>query len=90
MSTGEVALGKRVEERKETVRDTVRRSEVEVEKIGTTLASRSKLRKSLWALPANVGRAFACQSSNIRSAIEISGRPYCNAVDVMQCDIMMR
>ena len=31
--TGEVALGKRVEERKETVRDTVRRSEVEVEKI---------------------------------------------------------
>jgi stress response protein YsnF len=31
--TGEVALGKRVEERKETVKDTVRRSEVEVEKI---------------------------------------------------------
>jgi uncharacterized protein (TIGR02271 family) len=31
--TGEVALGKRVEEHKETVRDTVRRSEVEVEKI---------------------------------------------------------
>ena len=34
--TGEVALGKRVEEHKETVKDTVRRSEVEVEKIGTT------------------------------------------------------
>ena len=30
---GEVALGKRVEERKETVKDTVRRSEVEVEEI---------------------------------------------------------
>ena len=30
---GEVALGKRVEEHKETVKDTVRRSEVEVEKI---------------------------------------------------------
>ena len=34
--TGEVSLGKRVEEHKEKVRDTVRRSEVEVEKIGTT------------------------------------------------------
>lgn len=31
---GEVALGKRVEEREETVRDKVRRTEVEVEKIG--------------------------------------------------------
>ena len=31
---GEVSLGKRVEERKETVKDTVRRTEVEVEKIG--------------------------------------------------------
>ncbi len=31
--TGEVALGKRVEETKKTVRDTVRRSEAEVEKI---------------------------------------------------------
>ena len=30
---GEVALGKRVEEHKETVKDTVRRTEVEVEKI---------------------------------------------------------
>ena len=30
---GEVALGKRVEEHEETVKDTVRRSEVEVEKI---------------------------------------------------------
>jgi stress response protein YsnF len=30
---GEVALGKRVEERKETVRDTVRRTEVEVEEV---------------------------------------------------------
>ncbi len=30
---GEVSLGKRVEERKETVKDTVRRSEVEVEKL---------------------------------------------------------
>src|SRR6478736_1487741 len=30
---GEVSLGKRVEERKETVKDTVRRTEVEVEKI---------------------------------------------------------
>ena len=30
---GEVALGKRVAEREETVKDTVRRSEVEVEKI---------------------------------------------------------
>ncbi len=33
---GEVSLGKRVEERKETVKDTVRRTQVEVEKIGTT------------------------------------------------------
>jgi uncharacterized protein (TIGR02271 family) len=32
--TGEVAVGKQVEERKETVKDTVRRSEVEVEKVG--------------------------------------------------------
>jgi uncharacterized protein (TIGR02271 family) len=32
--TGEVSLGKRVEEREEKVRDTVRRSEVEVEEIG--------------------------------------------------------
>lgn len=31
---GEVSLGKRVEEREETVRDKVRRTEVEVEKIG--------------------------------------------------------
>jgi stress response protein YsnF len=31
---GEVALGKRVEERKETVRDKVRRTEVEVEEVG--------------------------------------------------------
>jgi len=38
---GEVSLGKRVEERKETVKDTVRRTEVEVEKIGTT-ARKSK------------------------------------------------
>ena len=30
---GEVSLGKRVEERKETVKDSVRRSEVEVEEI---------------------------------------------------------
>jgi stress response protein YsnF len=30
---GEVALGKRVEEREETVRDTVRRTEVEVEEV---------------------------------------------------------
>jgi len=32
---GEVSLGKRVSEREETVRDTVRRTEVEVEQIGT-------------------------------------------------------
>jgi len=38
---GEVSLGKRVEEHKETVKDTVRRTEVEVEKIGTT-ARKSK------------------------------------------------
>ncbi len=31
---GEVSLGKRVSEREETVRDTVRRTEVEVEQIG--------------------------------------------------------
>ena len=31
---GEVSLGKRVSEREETVRDTVRRTEVEVEEIG--------------------------------------------------------
>ena len=30
---GEVALGKQVEEHEETVKDTVRRSQVEVEKI---------------------------------------------------------
>jgi uncharacterized protein (TIGR02271 family) len=38
--TGEVALGKQVEEREETVKDTVRRTEVEVEEIG------AKARKS--------------------------------------------
>ena len=38
---GEVTVGKRVEEREETVKDTVRRTEVEVEKIGTT-ARKSK------------------------------------------------
>jgi len=32
---GEVALGKQVEEREKTVKDTVRRSEVEVEEVGT-------------------------------------------------------
>ena len=32
---GEVALGKQVAEREETVKDTVRRTEVEVEEIGT-------------------------------------------------------
>jgi stress response protein YsnF len=32
---GEVALGKQVEEREETVKDTVRRTEVEVEEVGT-------------------------------------------------------
>jgi stress response protein YsnF len=31
---GEVALGKAVEERQETVKDTVRRTEVEVEEVG--------------------------------------------------------
>ena len=31
---GEVAIGKQVEEREETVKDTVRRTEVEVEKVG--------------------------------------------------------
>jgi stress response protein YsnF len=31
---GEVALGKQVEEREATVQDTVRRTEVEVEKVG--------------------------------------------------------
>ena len=31
---GEVSIGKRVEEREETVRDTVRRTEVDVEEIG--------------------------------------------------------
>ncbi len=37
---GEVALGKRVEERKETVKDSVRRSEVEVEEIKPGSAKR--------------------------------------------------
>jgi uncharacterized protein (TIGR02271 family) len=37
---GEVALGKRVEEHKETVKDTVRRSEVEVEKIKPSSAKK--------------------------------------------------
>jgi stress response protein YsnF len=32
---GEVAVGKQVEEREETVKDTVRRTEVEVEEVGT-------------------------------------------------------
>ena len=37
---GEVSVGRRVEEREETVRDTVRRSEVEVEEVGTTSGER--------------------------------------------------
>ncbi len=37
---GEVALGKRVEEREETVRDTVRRTDVEVERVGGAKPSR--------------------------------------------------
>ena len=37
---GEVVLGKRVEEHEETVKDTVRRSEVEVEKIKPSSAKK--------------------------------------------------
>ena len=37
---GEVSVGRRVEEREETVRDTVRRSEVEVEEVGTASGKR--------------------------------------------------
>ena len=37
---GEVSVGKRVEEREETVRDTVRRSEVEVEEVGAASGER--------------------------------------------------
>ena len=66
--TGEVALGKRVEEREETVKDTVRRTEVEVEKIGTTPASRSKHRRSTWALPAMSGEPSRCHRRITRSA----------------------
>ena len=39
---GEVSLGKRVEERKQTVRDTVRRTEVEVEQIGAGKARKAR------------------------------------------------
>ena len=37
---GEVSVGRRVEEREETVRDTVRRSEVEVEEVGAASGER--------------------------------------------------
>ena len=37
---GEVTVGKRVEEREETVKDTVRRSEVEVEEIKPSSAKK--------------------------------------------------
>jgi stress response protein YsnF len=37
---GEVSVGRRVEEREETVRDTVRRSDVEVEEVGAASAKR--------------------------------------------------
>ena len=37
---GEVSVGKRVEEREQTVRDTVRRSEVEVEEVGAASGER--------------------------------------------------
>ena len=49
---GEVSLGKRVEERKETVKDTVRRTEVEVEKIKPELAPRRTLSVSVPAAAA--------------------------------------
>jgi uncharacterized protein (TIGR02271 family) len=39
---GEVAVGKQVKEREETVKDTVRRTEVEVEKVGAKAASPAK------------------------------------------------
>ena len=39
---GEVALGKRVEERKETVRDTVRRTEVEVEEVAPAASRKAR------------------------------------------------
>ena len=39
---GEVSLGKRVEERKETVRDTVRRTEVEVEEVGPAASRKAR------------------------------------------------
>jgi hypothetical protein len=39
---GEVSLGKRVEERKETVRDTVRRTEVEVEEVAPAASRKAR------------------------------------------------
>jgi stress response protein YsnF len=39
---GEVSLGKQVKEREQTVRDTVRRTEVEVEEIGAGKARKAR------------------------------------------------
>ena len=39
---GEVSVGKRVKEREQTVRDTVRRTEVEVEEIGAGKARKAR------------------------------------------------
>jgi hypothetical protein len=44
----EVVVGKEVSERTETVRDTVRRTEVEVEKLATALAGDKRYGKSDW------------------------------------------
>ena len=66
---GEVALGKRVAEHEETVKDTVRRSKVEIEKIGLVRASRSKHRGTIEALPATSGAL----SRHARSAGRLIG-----------------
>ena len=65
---GEVSLGKQVEERKETVKDTVRRSQVEVEKIGRARASQSRLRARGKALPAMSGEPSRCHHRMSRAA----------------------
>jgi hypothetical protein len=44
----EVVVGKQVSERTETVRDTVRRTEVEVEQLATALARDRRYGKSDW------------------------------------------
>ena len=65
---GEVSLGKRVEERKETVKERFAVPRSRSRRSARQLASQSKLHKSLWALPVISGEPLRAPSGSIAAA----------------------